>query len=187
MRALRSVRQHFSVTGRQEQRCNFAPYSTCNNSETYKGKGKRRATSCSFKMVSLSSPQDLRVPTVASHKEMLLEAGLGAKTIDIPDINCTKEEFREVITSSYPKLYNCGGFELLLCMTNSRELESISPTVSQSPKLLKAIVGNGKIFVRPLQKELDLDSVEEELPPSFVSKKHGLLRTSILDDLYSIQ
>ncbi len=137
-------------------------------------------------MVCLSSPQDLRVPTAASHKEMLLEAGLGAKTVGIPDVNCTKEEFREVITSSYPKLYNCGGFELLRCMTNSRELESISSTVSQSSKLHKPIIGNGKIFVRPLQIELSLDSVKE-LPPSFVSKKQSVLRTSIFDNLYSIQ
>ena len=112
---------------------------------------------CSFKMVCLSSPQDSRVPSSVSQEEMLLEAGLGQKTVTVPDVSYSWEEFWAIISSTYPKLSNCGGFELLRCMSNSKELEPISISIAKSPKLLKAVIANSKVYIRPLQNDLDLE------------------------------
>lgn len=120
-------------------------------------------------MVCLSSPQDDRIPCTAARKEILIEAGLGEKTIQVPDILCTREEFWDIITAAFPKLLGCGGFEFLRCIASSRELESISRNAAQSPKVLKAIIGNGKVYIRPLQKELDLKPLTEESTTPAVS------------------
>lgn len=45
------------------------------------------------------------------------------------------------------------------CIPNTRQLEPISSTVSQQPKLLKSVVANGRIYIRPIQKDLDLSPV----------------------------
>ena len=57
----------------------------------------------------------------------------------------------------FPKLDGCGGFDLLCCIPNTKDLEAISFAVSHSPKLLKSVVGGGKVFIRPIQHDLDLD------------------------------
>ena len=121
-------------------------------------------------MVCLSSPQDDRVPSTASQKELLMEAGPGAKTVHVPDVLIKKKEFWDLITSSYLKLSGCGGFELLRCIAGSRVLETVSCNIAQSPKLLKAIIGNGRVFIRPLQKDLDLEPAESDSSSSCVSK-----------------
>ena len=92
---------------------------------------------------------------------MLVEAGLGEKKKVIPDIACSKVEFLLIITCNFPKLKNCGGFELLRCLSNSKTLEVISSKVSRTPKLLKAIIGSGRIFIRPIQQDLDTDPLEK--------------------------
>lgn len=88
-----------------EQRKNFAPYSR-------KGNGTKhgRHKSCTFKMVCLSGSSDNRVPRDAAMRENLIEAGLGARNVLVPDIDNLKEEFWDIIMSSYPKLKDCGGF-----------------------------------------------------------------------------
>ena len=159
LQALRSVRQHFDRESRieNEQRKKFSPYTSVGRT----GKGKGRAHSCSFKMFCLSSPLDTHVPSTIAYKETLCKAGLGEKTVVVPNALCSRDEFWSVITSAYPKLLNCGGFELLRCMTNSRELEPISRSVAKSPKLIKSVLSNRKIFIRPLQKDLDIGVMDD--------------------------
>ena len=147
--AIRNARGKISC----EQRHNFAPYS--------KIKQKQKVTSWSAKMVCLSGSNEEYTPSTAAIKEMLLEAGLGEKKVLVPDITCAKEEFLQIITSNFPKLKKCGGFELLRCGSNSKKLEVLSNKVCWSPRLLKAIIGSGRIFIRPIQKDLDTDPLEK--------------------------
>ena len=116
------------------------------------------------KFMCLSMRDADRVPTSQSDKMALEEAGLGEKTITIPDLDCEPLEFHEVILTAYPKLKDGGGFELLRCARDSRNLVLIGPRVSASPKLLKRRVGNGRVYVRPVQRDLsmDADDVEDE-------------------------
>ena len=71
------------------------------------------------------------------------------------------KEFHEILIQRYPMLIDAGGFELLRCVTNTRLLEPISASVAKSPKLVKQIIGNGWIYIRPLQKNLDLAPVHD--------------------------
>ena len=75
------------------------------------------------------------------------------------------KQFFNVIKDYYPKLQECGGFELFLCVSNSRNLEIISPKIVASPKLLKAIVGTSKVYIRQIQKDLDLQESIECVSP----------------------
>ena len=120
-------------------------------------------------MVCLSSPVDSRVPTSAGAKEVLVEAGLGEKKVVIPDMNCSNDEFMSVIERHFPKLSGCGGYELLRCVANTKDLDTISTSVSRSPRMLKAIIGNGRVFIRPIQQTLDLDPIFDETKSPQVS------------------
>ena len=48
----------------------------------------------------------------------------------------------------FPQLKNCGGFELLRCVSNCRVLESIE--YAMAIKTGKTSVGQGKIYIRPI-------------------------------------
>ncbi len=141
-----------------EQHSNFAPYSQS------KAKGNK-GPSWTVKLVCLSSKDAYRVPCSVAEREALVQAGLGEKKVVIPDVNCSAEEFKAMITAAFPKLQGCGGFELLRCIPNSKEMEVISPTVSQSPRLLKSVVGSGRVFIRPIQQDLQMD-IDTSLPTS---------------------
>ena len=95
-------------------------------------------------------------PCTPSAKEKLLTAGLGEQKTTIPDVSCTKSEFNDAILELFPRLRESGGYELLKCIPNSKHLEIISSRISQSPRLLRSVVGNGRVFIRPIQKSLSL-------------------------------
>ena len=61
-------------------------------------------------------------------------------------------------TAAYPQLKNCRGFELLRCITNCKVLEPID--VVMSAKNLKASAGQGKIYIRPIQRSLSVISLK---------------------------
>ena len=62
--------------------------------------------------------------------------------------------------TEFPKLRNGGGFELLRCAASTRQLELIPFSISNSPKLLKPWIGNARIYIRPIQVNLDLTPTE---------------------------
>ena len=57
-------------------------------------------------------------------------------------------------TAGYSQLKNCGGFELLRCIPNCKVLKPVD--VVMSAKNLKAGAGQGKIYVRPIQRSLSV-------------------------------
>ena len=101
-----------------------------------------------------------KVPT-AAEKQVLFKAGLGLKKIKF-DIDDDEEAVMKKITSAesdsneitgFPKLRDCGGFELMRCVANCRELVLIEG--SWSVRELKADVGaQAKIYLRPIQRSL---------------------------------
>ena len=142
-----------------EQRSNFALYTQPKKSATGSKEqiwSGSKGHNWSVKMVCLSEKNATRVPCSVAERKMLVQAGLGEKVI-IPDITCSAQEFQGIIISAFPKLDGCSGFDLLRCIPNTKELEMISLAVSQSPKLLKSVVGCGKVFIWPIQQNLDLD------------------------------
>ena len=118
------------------------------------------------KFVCLSDPDVVRVPTSRAERLILEEAGLWEKEVTIPDLDCDGETFRHIVLSAFPKLQDGGGFELLRCLSNSRELVLMGPKIANNPRLLRRRVGNGKVYLRPIQRNL---SLEEEAAEEVVS------------------
>lgn len=74
--------------------------------------------------------------------------------------------------ASFPVLSGCGGFELLRCVSNSKNLEIIKVSEAQSPSLLKQMIGNARVFIRPIQKDIDLDDNDQLSSISQVNFSH---------------
>ena len=177
IQAVRSIRDRLSNSESSpeliaaEQRSNFAPYIKSKGSAAT-GKGK----SWTLKVVCLSDKNSKRVPCGGAEREALVQAGLGEKKIVVTNIDCSSQEFKDILTAGFPKLNGCGGFDILRCIPNTKELEVINTTISQSPKLLKSVIGGGRIFIRPIQKNLsmqvDMDMNSAEVIIIFVIELH---------------
>ena len=99
----------------------------------------------------------------AIEKQILFKAGLGLKKIKL-DLQDDEQTVIGKITSEtqdttgnslgFPQLKECGGFELLRCTSNCRDLSVIS--CSWNAKDLRSALGGGqgKIYLRPIQKSL---------------------------------
>ena len=162
---LRSIRESLAHSSRNvevhdEQKSNFAPYNRQHS------KKQSKPQSWTVKVFCLSSKFARKVPVTIYERETLVASGLGEKKVVIPNIDCSWDDFKDVLCMEFPKLKSIGGFEILRCIPNTKDLEVISSTISQSPKLLKGVIANGRIFIRPIQKDLVLD--EELLPSSQV-------------------
>jgi len=78
------------------------------------------------------------------------------------------EKFKEVIYECYPKLRAGGGFQMLKCLPNTRQLELLPITLHANPSIMKETVGNSRTYLRPVQKHLDL-TAETELDSDAVT------------------
>ncbi len=80
-----------------------------------------------------------------------------------------------VLMESFPKLRDCGGFELLRCIPCSRNLDVISSPVCHSARLLRSRIGTARVYIRPIQLDLDIeefpviDAVDEVLETTTLS------------------
>ena len=140
---------------------------------------KKRPWTVSF--MCLASKYSCRVPT-STEKLILQNAGLGFKKIKL-DLEDDEEEVFRKLTSSdkdfddsysligFPPLKECGGFELLSCLANSRDLRVIS--CSLSAKELKSKLGGGqsKVYIRPIQKSLSTIPIIKEETSSSLKEK----------------
>ncbi|XP_063400103.1 uncharacterized protein LOC134684725 [Mytilus trossulus] len=99
-----------------------------------------------------------RVPSV-SEKEVLIKAQLGFKRIQF----CLEDKEEDVLAkiseneTGFYQLQGIGGFELLRCRQNCRELELVD--CPWTVRDLKATLGSqGKIYLRPIQINLSTQS-----------------------------
>ena len=133
-------------------------------SSSSKGKGQRkeRVHPWTVRLFCLSDTSQCKVPSTACLKILLLGAGLGEMSVKVPDVNsCSMEDLREIIVKTYPKLRDCGGFEMLRCANNSKDLIVLEGKLTQSVKILKTVIGAGRLYLRPIQKNLDMTTVED--------------------------
>ncbi|XP_065934567.1 uncharacterized protein [Magallana gigas] len=130
---------------------------------------KRRKVTRTWTMtvVCLADKESSRVPSSAE-KEILFKAGLGTRKIQFLTSD-TEADVLKTITSDrstengqtigFPQLNNCGGFELLKCTQNSRELSLIDCEWSVSQ--LKTYLGSQtKIYIRPVQTSLSTTPID---------------------------
>ena len=103
-------------------------------------------------------------PPNTTEKLTLQKAGLGLKKIQF-QVTDNEESVLATLTGpeGFPQLKDVGGFELLHCQSNCREFQLI--TCSWSVESLKKVIGSqAKIYVRPIQKNLKVNDVENEGP-----------------------
>ncbi len=132
-----------------------------------KGKGPKKYKKVKLSLwehefICLASCGQLTPPS-SMEKIDLIRAGLGPKKIPFLDFG-EPFEFHDEITSAFPKLRNAGGYELLRTQQhNNRELFVISPpSGGYTAEYLRRIVGQAKVFVRPIQKDLSLDPLVDK-------------------------
>ena len=143
-----------------EHRNNFGCRRKSGGMEIGRSKRPKHSNSWTHKFVCMAYTDQDKCCTSAEKNELML-AGLGEKKITLPDIDCSPEDFRKCITTAFPKLDASGGFEYLKCAPSTRKLEVIPFPVSNSPHRLKAWMGTANIYIRPIQRNLDLHKCEE--------------------------
>ena len=67
----------------------------------------------------------------------------------------------EELTSDCSQLQNCGGFELMICIPNCKVLEPLE--YQMSAKNMKTATGQGKIYIRPIQRSLSVLPLKSEV------------------------
>ena len=89
----------------------------------------------------------------STQKQILQTAGLGFKRIKLDLGDNENQVYQKLISDDldeeghckgFPKLNNCGGFELMHCIANCRVLEPLK--CSMTTKTLKSHVGPGKLY-----------------------------------------
>lgn len=123
---------------------------------------KKNKSSYTHRFICLNKCNQKTVP-LDKEKNILLEAGLGEKTITIPDVDIGSEEFRDLLFEEFPKLREGGGFMFAKCRSNSRMLEPLPSLCLTTPRVLRDRVGSVRTFIIPLQKDLDIASANETL------------------------
>ncbi|XP_036067559.1 uncharacterized protein LOC112136945 [Oryzias melastigma] len=120
-------------------------------------------------------------------------AGLGERKVTFPDRFCTSAEFTATLLTHYPPLKDCGGYQLLRSRGSCRSKMLVlidCPSDGYTPLYLfkSANIGQAVIYVRPLQKDIDLKNMLEkqaeqhsECMVSCIFCGHNLSFTNIQD------
>ena len=95
-------------------------------------------------------------------KRHLSDAGLGEKIITVNKSGDTSE-FREKLEDHFPPLRAEGGFELLPVSVKNRSLLELIPTRKYAAEHLAELMGQAKIFIRPLQRALECSDTNKEV------------------------
>lgn len=140
-----------------------------------KGRGKRPmgSSSASYKkkklktwthtFMCLSRVNHCSIPDARERTNLKL-AGLGEKKFAVFAYGCSSD-LQDELFREYPKLESGGGFELLRASdAGGKDLVPIDiPHHGYSVEYLQAIVKTAKIYIRPLQRDLDPSPVIDEV------------------------
>ena len=106
-----------------------------------------KQSSWSHKFVCLALKSATKVPAT-NEKNFLASIGLGERVIKFLSLEVMLDEFQDIIKRQYPPLEKAGGFDLLRCKPNSRELEEVPYMVTYPLPLMKILSQmDGCLFV----------------------------------------
>lgn len=133
----------------------------------YERKGKRKSKKTKISMwehefICLADINQSTPPSPMEKAE-LINAGLGPKKICLFE-HGEAFEFHDELLHAFPKLADAGGYEFLRTLPNNNRLLCVIPPQSggYTVQYLKNVVGNAKVFIRPLQQRLSLDCLLNE-------------------------
>ena len=127
---------------------------------TTSGHGKRQMTlnlpnTWTHKFCCLADPNQSCTPSLALKRSLELSQ-LGEKKITF-EKKASPAYFRREMLKNYPKLDDAGGYELLRsCPTKLASLELVKTNPSYNVMDLKKDVSHAIIYIRPIQKKLDM-------------------------------
>ena len=158
------VLTHLKAMHLSEQKANFQPYQTskcgkrlCTSGSSVETPTKSskvsKSITWSHKFVCLAMTTATKVPT-SKEKSFLSSVGLGEKVIMFPSMQVMLDEFQDILKRHYPQLEESGGFDLLKCKPNTRELEEFPYMVAYPIPWIQQQVSSGRVYIRPLQNDL---------------------------------
>ena len=121
-----------------------------------------KAKTITRKFVCLADKEQYDVPDREEQRELLV-SGLGEVKVAVPE-NAKEKDVRHLLTEIFPKLKDSGGFELMYVESRSKELLLIplGPD-GLSMTYIASFIGQGKIYIRPIQQDLPLN--DDGAPP----------------------
>lgn len=124
---------------------------------------KKKLKTWTHTFICLSKVSHKWIPD-ASERTSLKLAGLGEKRLSVFAYG-TSSELQDDLFREFPKLSSGGGYEFLRAPeTGSRELVVIEmPHDGYSVEYLQAVVKSAKIYIRPLQRDLDMRPLTKEV------------------------
>ena len=152
MRQAHEHRRLFSFGGRNV---------LCTNGKS--NKGKERKPTCTLKFVALSEMATSKPPSKIRDKTALfLNAGLGKASIQF-FLDMSRLECHDKILERFPKLKETG-YEILLFQRGD-DSGFVNIGGPQTARWLKDAVGSAKIYLRPLQKDVDMGLIDSDDEP----------------------
>ena len=103
------------------------------------------------------------IPPDTADRVRLVQAGLGEKRVRC-ELESSAEELHETLMCTFPRLRSGGGYEFLKLEEASRRQLAVVPPPPGGyiPLYVKAIFLQAKVFIRPLQNDLDLTPLTVE-------------------------
>ncbi len=152
----------------EERMSLFNPRSSTSRGRSRGNRGRKRTVTRTWtaQFVCLADQHQNKIPTCAE-RQVLFQAGLGIKKIKL-NLDDDESAVMDKVTSSglddvgqplgFPQLKDCGGYEMLHCVSGSKILKPID--CCWSAKDLKANIGaQSKVYLRPIQKHLSTTSL----------------------------
>lgn len=135
--------------------CKLFNYSGGKVSKGKRAKKERKPT-CSLKVLCMSSCSRDRPPVSVKEQTNLANAGLGDAVI-VFNLDGDSAHLHEKLLEKFPKL-GTAGYQLLLFHRNGEESAFCALKPPYTPRRLKELVGQCKVYIQPLQQ----DFIEDE-------------------------
>ena len=91
----------------------------------------------------------------------LVQMGLGFQELKF-ELEGDSDHIHAVLLQAYPALETCGGYNLLRLGSGSSSLVTIETPRGFTVRYLCDIFKTAKLFIHPLQKDIESDDEEEE-------------------------
>ena len=113
-------------------------------------------------------------PPMPMEKAELIRAGLGPRKLSLFEVG-DSGQFHDDVMAAFPKLAEGSGCELMRTKQNNNRELCVIPPLSDGyiAEYLKAIVGQAKLYIRPIQKYLSIAPINDcefSVSADFVTK-----------------
>ena len=136
------------------------------------------------KFLCLSDKEQSEALDAEEQRELLM-VGLGEKKISIPE-EASEVEIRDRLLENFLQLRAAGGFDLMYAEPRKRDLNVIPPGPNGvTMKYLATFIRQGKIFLRPIQVDLAMESDAPQVNMQVQMEK--CKRCDTLLDVYALR